>query len=890
MKKFGTMILSALMMIFVLSGIARADEMTINGQVMMGQQGQPAPGVPVMAFLPNDSIMADAMTDETGFFEIILQAPDGYQGEVMTQVFDWCTMNTLEEVFPFINGEMLTVVFHICQEGGGGGTQCHANFHWQPLEGLQIAFEDDSWGDEIDEWSWDFGDGTTGTGEDIVHLFAEPGLYPVTLTISGGQCSDERTKMVHVMDSIPPQPGCQAMFGYEPEEGLTIQFIDLSMGEDIDEYLWDFGDGTISDDQEPEHTFAEQGMYLVSLTIAGEECNSSIEMPVHVMDSVWPPQGCHANFHWEMMDNLTVQFFNASQGEDIDEYLWDFGDGSFSDEMDPLHVFPEEGMYEVSLTIFGDDCQDMKVKNVHVHAYQPPQGCQAMFFYEFTEDPFTLAFIDLSMGDINAWNWNFGDSTTSVEQNPYHTYAEEGMYMVSLEVTGDSCNSIIEMPVFVGDSIWPPQNCHANFHWNIVGDLTVQFEDVSQGEDITEWMWDFGNGEVSYEQNPTYTYSEEGNYEVSLTISGTECQDTKTKRVNVGNNWPPQNCHADYDWNVLEDGLTVEFFDMSVSDSITEYMWDFGDGDVSAEQNPVHTYAEEGMYFVALTIVSDECTDTRVRHIHVGEGGGWPPQNCHAMFFPEYISDMTIAFTDMSMGNIDSWFWNFGDNNTSAEQNPQHTYAEAGIYIVTLAISGEECADSLAMEIFVDEPWNNNPCEALFLPEFTENPLEVMFHDMSIGAVSSWSWNFGDGTASYEQNPSHTYEQSGTYLVTLGIETEDGCSHVYSVEVNLETMSYSALHSSTGSTGINEVLNISSLNLYPNPVDKVMNITFNAEENETMYLVITSALGQQIYKASYSAKAASNHIEVNTSDFEKGLYIMQLHSADGSVATQKFIK
>jgi len=462
-------------------------------------------------------------------------------------------------------------------------------------------------------------------------------------------------------------------------------------------------------------------------------------------------------------------------------------------------------MYEVSLSIFSETCEDITVKNVHVFTNNPPQGCQAMFFYENT-DLLTITFTDMSMGDITGWEWNFGDENSSTEQNPVHTYAEEGMYMVSLAISGDSCNNVIEMPVFVGDSVWPPNggDCHANFHWDAMDDLTVLFTDASQAEEITEWMWDFGNGDMSYEQNPTYVYAEEGVYDVSLTISGEDCQDTK------------------------------------------------------------------------------------IKHVHVFDNN-WNPQNCHAMFIPEYVADLTIAFNDMSMGDVESWNWSFGDGETSVDQNPIHTYAAAGDYIVTLFIQGAECADSLAMEIYVDEPWNNNPCEALFVPEFTDTPLEVVFHDMSIGDVTSWSWNLGDGTASYDQNPTHIYAEMGTYLVTLGIETSEGCSQVYSIELNLETMSYSALHSST-TTGIQDIENITSVNIFPNPVGETMNIAFSSDNNQSIILNVMNAMGQMVYSESYSVSASQNQITVNTASLEKGIYFLQMKSDNGSVATHKFIK
>jgi PKD repeat protein len=161
---------------------------------------------------------------------------------------------------------------------------------------------------------------------------------------------------------------------------------------------------------------------------------------------------------------------------------------------------------------------------------------------------------------------------------------------------------------------------------------------------------------------------------------------------------------------------------------------------------------------------------------------------------------------------------------------------------------------------------------------------------MSIGNVESWSWNFGDGTASYEQNPVHTYEQVGTYLVTLSIQTDDGCSHVYSVELYLESMSYSAMHSSTGVTGLEEQTNVTAVNVYPNPVGNMMNITFTAQTALDVDLIVTNTMGQQVLNGTYSVNATSNHLQVNTANLEKGIYIMQLRSADGSVATHKFIK
>jgi PKD repeat protein len=133
---------------------------------------------------------------------------------------------------------------------------------------------------------------------------------------------------------------------------------------------------------------------------------------------------------------------------------------------------------------------------------------------------------------------------------------------------------------------------------------------------------------------------------------------------------------------------TVAFTDASTGDFDT-WLWAFGDGGTSTEQNPTHEYTDSGVYTVSLTIDGPlgSTTETKTAYITMLPVGS----DFQADFSASPLSGevpLTVAFTDTSTGDIDSWMWTFGDAGTSTEQNPTHIYSESGVYTVTLTITG----------------------------------------------------------------------------------------------------------------------------------------------------------------------------------------------------------
>ncbi len=216
-----------------------------------------------------------------------------------------------------------------------------------------------------------------------------------------------------------------------------------------------------------------------------------------------------------------------------------------------------------------------------------------------------------------------------------------------------------------------------------------------------------------------------------------------------------------------QDEMKVHFLDASMG-SHSSAFWDFGDGETSNDDNPAHAYSEFGYYEVGL-IIEDSVTGCWSEHkdmVYLGDSLG-----CQAGFtYSENpVNANEIQFADMSMGNIDYWFWDFGDGDTSEEQDPSHVFPQNGIYEVCLFVSSQmmTCSDMYCMEIEISD---SATCFADFtysLDTLNNTPYTYVFTDESSDETENWYWDFGDGSFSEDQNPVHVFDSSGTYQVCL---------------------------------------------------------------------------------------------------------------------------
>jgi PKD repeat protein len=363
-------------------------------------------------------------------------------------------------------------------------------------------------------------------------------------------------------------------------------------------------------------------------------------------------------------------------------------------------------------------------------------NCKAQFKYRVNDmvmSPIAstaINFDDRSIGNITAWFWDFGDGETSTEQNPFHVYihpiggptVKMSPYRnVSLTIlTSDSCKSsyseminIIDGTTYVNDPNTPvtdPIDCYINFGYNVnynvqtlLPALTLDFY-AKAVPFVTEWLWDFGDGETSNEQNPTHSFNlplANGDTpvdpnpfrKVCLTVkTSADCTPSHCETIDLFMNTNPVeppvlDCSARYKYRPLDTDsiagkVTFEFNNYSKGDSLS-YFWRFDNGLTSTEIEPKVTFEINQLPIKASLTVNGKngCSDTFGDVVNLDRPDIYPPfepyAQCQARFkayrpidvisIPEVIP---FQFIDASEGKVVSWLWRFEDGSISTEASP----------------------------------------------------------------------------------------------------------------------------------------------------------------------------------------------------------------------------
>jgi len=619
-------------------------------------------------------------------------------------------------------------------------------------------------------WKWDFGDNTFSTAADPVHHYLNNGYYTVYLDVfdSVTGCMDFYDTTVYAEAPSDHSVACQADFDFTVNED-EVSFTNLSSGS-ITNVFWDFGNEKFSSLNNPVHNYSSGGIYDVYLDIwdSINDCMSSVSKKINIEITGDTAVYCHAEFS-RYVDGLKATFTNKSTGN-LTNFLWSFGDGKTSKKGNPEHTYDKSGYYEVVLDVFDSvsGCMDAYMKTIYVEAEgDTTANCVAMF-NKFVSG-MSAGFTNKSSGNITNYFWEFGDGAFSNVSNPLHTYNKAGYYDVSLTVLDSTsgCQDVYAQRIYVGDELDTTVSCVADFT-RFVEDTKVTFTNASIGE-ATHYYWNFGDDAYSNSANPVHTYDEDGYYDVYFSIfdsvSGCQAAVTKEILVQVAEE-PVVKANADFSFVVNASNNTINFSDKSKGD-ITNWYWTFGDGSFMQAINPVYQYAQPGYYDVCLTIFDAASGKSfkKCKSIMVGI------QTCNISASYSYVIDnekKKVTMSDKSTGNINAWFWNFGNGQTSAKQNPVHTYSTPGFYLISLAVRDtvNDCVDYYADFVQVGEA----DCKADFqytVSDTTNNTVD--FADKSKGAIKNYFWLFDDDGYSVEREPVHDYERSGLYDVSMTV-------------------------------------------------------------------------------------------------------------------------
>jgi PKD repeat protein len=253
--------------------------------------------------------------------------------------------------------------------------------------------------------------------------------------------------------------------------------------------------------------------------------------------------------------------------------------------------------------------------------------------------------------------------------------------------------------------------------------LEVSFTDQSTNSPIS-WLWDFGDDCTSTDKDPNHTYDIPGTYDVSLTVMNAHGSNSVTESDYITVNPVPAAAFI-YTPVTGTVPLQVNFSDQSQYGP-TSWLWNFGDGETSTLQNPSHNYTEPNLYTVTLTVSNIYGSDYITKTDCIFARAPQPDAN-----FTQDVTNgqppLSVSFTDLSTGQPTSWLWNFGNGNTSEQQNPSHIYESPGNYLVSLTVSNSTGSDTKANPFYIRVGYNLSDFDHNGIVDFTD--LELLVND-----------------------------------------------------------------------------------------------------------------------------------------------------------------
>lgn len=722
-------------------------------------------------------------------------------------------------------------------------------------------------GGNIVQWQWGLGDGSTSSTEDPQHIYPDHGYFNAQLNATDiNGCHATFTQQV-LVDSLPVPE-----FNYQLSctNGI-VSFANNSdgNGSNIVGYWWNFGDQNYSGQTNPSHYYSPYGQYDVSLTIYNDRgCRDSLHQILNI----------HPGIEWDFTASPVclheITYFNdfaVNQAVPAIAWNWSFGDGTFSTQEDPTHVYLSYGIYNVILTVTdANGCQ--YTLNHQIEVYPLPE---ADFTSNIVQIPNATQFTDQSataLGTIIAWQWNFGDGGTSSQQNPAHFYASPGFYQAILVVANLSgCKDTITQQVQVnGYTIAQFSND------TVCAGTPMHFieNSVTAVGTITQWYWDFGDGYASTQQNPTHVYYSSGNFQVTLTATNSNSISGSVTHNVVVLEAPL----ADFTSSAECVGNMTSLINNSTYNQypVTAWIWDLSDGSTSNDPSFIHQFANAGQYPVQMIAINSiGCRDTIIKTVNV-----WALPQVNITAMPqEGCIPLEVEFTDhtiVSDGAPVSWQWNFGDGTSSVSAGgASHEYPLVGIFDVTVTVvSNHGCISTQNYPGFIQS--YPNPIASFYYspsnPNFSDPT--IFFHNASFGA-SVWNWDFGDTESGISENPSHEYAAAGQYTVTLIAANVYGCADTTSkdIQFTVDGLEYFPNAMTPNGDGVNDFF-------IPNAIG------WNSEDFEFM---VFDRWGELMYRTTDINQPWNGKNWKSDKPVETGVYIWRVNVKDINGKKQRYI-
>jgi PKD repeat protein len=628
---------------------------------------------------------------------------------------------------------------------------------------------------------WYFGDGDTSTLSNPTHSYQNEGTYTVKLVVnSSSSCIDSTTKVV----TVNPKPVVDFTINDSSQclNGNSYSFINSStISSGYATYEWSFDDGNTDTSTHPSHSYNNHGNYEVKLVASsGLNCNDSMTKTAYVRPM---PNAAFNTTYTNLCLGSPVQFNDQSTiANGTLNFLWDFKDGDTSSLQNPSHEFNSAGTYKVLQTVTSDyGCSDTSTSSLTiipapVADFSMNDTLQCISGNQFVITNNTT----ISAGSMNFY-WDLGDNTTSTATNITHSYATANSYPVKL-VAYSGSNSCADSIIKYAHVLPGPQtNFAINDNSQCLQENDFVFYDSSTGTNqLSTYIWSFGDGDTSHSQTPNHHYSSTGNYSVKLYVSNGNCSDSITKVLQV-----LESPNASFTLNDTTQCLNGNLFTSTNSSSISSgtltYLWEYGDNNTSNTNNISYSYNQSDTFSLKLIATTTSgCKDSAIQMVYIHPT---PNSDFSIDDSGQCLGSNLFTFTNatsIGSGTFNNQ-WYFGDNTTSTNLNTSHSYATPDTYTVKLVNeSNLGCKDSVSKNVYIipgaDAAFSvNDTNQCLFGNSFVFNNLSN-----TSATAPIYIWSFGDGNTSNLENPTHSYTSVGQFEVKLIVIPDSGCTDTFS--------------------------------------------------------------------------------------------------------------
>jgi len=496
--------------------------------------------------------------------------------------------------------------------------------------------------------------------------------------------------------------------------------------------------------------------------------------------------------------------FDASASYDPDgsitSYKWEFGDGGTGSGATTNHTYEKGGTFTAKLTVT-DNANQSSSSTKTISAGSPPV---ASFVASPTAGraPLTVNFDASSSydpdGTIVSYSWNFGDGTSGTGKIVSHTYTKEGTFTATLTVKDDiSLEGKTSQEIKISST-----NVIASFTTSTrkgEAPLSVTFDaSGSKPSDdngkITSYAWDFGDGTGDSGIKVSHTYAKTGKFIATLKVTDDKSKtDSTSAEISVYSK-PKALFSFSPTSGVAPLPVTLDASGSYDADGrIVSYLWSFGDGITGTGQKISHTYTKAGNFTVLLSVTDNEgYSDSLSKTIEVSPGT--PPVASFVASPTAGRAPLAVNFDASASsdpdGTIASYSWSFGDGTSGTGKIVSHTYTREGTFTATLTVKdngGLEAKTSQEIKI------SSTNVIASFTTSTRkgEAPLSVTFDASGSkpsdanGKITSYAWDFGDGTGDSGIKVSHTFARTGRFIASLKVTDDKSKTDSTSAEISV---------------------------------------------------------------------------------------------------------